>query len=151
LARSGIGIAVRAGAPKPDIATADALKRALLAAKSVAYTIEGASGIYFAAVLARLGIAAEVKAKAKLLTSGATAELAARGEAELAVQQISEILPVAGAELVGPLPPELQLQTVFAVGIGSQAKMPDAAAALARFLTSPEAVCVIRAKGLEPG
>ena len=151
LAKSGIGIAIRAGAPRPDIASTESFKRTLLAAKSIAYTTQGASGIYFAGLIERLGIADAVKAKAKLQSGGAVAELVARGDAELAVQQISEILPVAGAELLGPLPPELQSFTVFSSGIGSAAKAGDAARAFVKFLTAPKALPVIKAKGMVPG
>ena len=117
IARCGVGIAVRAGAPKPDIATPDALRQALLDAPSVAYTSEGASGIHFASVLERLGIAAAIAAKAKLQPGGLIAALVARGEAALAVQQVSELVAVAGVDLVGPLPHELQHHTVFAMGL----------------------------------
>jgi molybdate transport system substrate-binding protein len=151
IARSGVGVAIRAGAPKPDISTAEAFKRTMLAAKSVAYTTQGASGMHFASVLERLGIAAEMKPKSKLQQGGPVAELVARGEVELAVQQISEILPVAGAELVGPFPPDLQRFTVFSAGVGTSAKEPEAAVALITFLRAPAAAPVIKAKGMEPG
>jgi molybdate transport system substrate-binding protein len=151
IAKSGAGVAVRAGAPKPDIGTADAFKRALLAAKSVAYTTQGASGQYFVTVLDRLGIAAEIKAKAKTQPGGAVAELVARGEAEIAVQQISELLPVKGADYVGPFPPELQNYTAFTAALGPAPREPAAARAFIDFLTAPSAVSVIKAKGMEPG
>jgi molybdate transport system substrate-binding protein len=150
IARSGVGVAIRAGAPKPDISTVEAFKRTMLAAKSVAYTTQGASGIYFASVLQRLGIAEAMKPKAKLQPGGAVAELVARGEAELAVQQISELISVAGVELVGPFPPELQSITVFSAGVAASAKEPEAARALIQFLTAPAASPVIKAKGMEP-
>jgi molybdate transport system substrate-binding protein len=149
IARSGVGIAYRVGAPKPDVSTTEALKSALLAAKSVAYTTQGASGIYFGNLLKRLGIADQVNAKAKLLESGAAAELVARGEAELAVQQISELLPVAGTAVAGPLPPDIQLFTVFSAGLGPDATQRDAAKALVAYLTAPAALPVIAAKGME--
>jgi molybdate transport system substrate-binding protein len=151
VARSGIGVAMKAGAVKPDIGTIDAFKRTLLAAKSVAYTTEGASGQYFAGLLQRLGIADAVKAKSRLIPGGRAADLVARGEAELAVQQISELLPVAGTELVGPLPPELQNFTVFSAAIATGAKDADAARSLVKFLSSPEVAPVLKAKGMEPG
>jgi molybdate transport system substrate-binding protein len=151
LARSGVGVAVRAGAPQPDIGTAEAFKRALLAARSVAYSAQGASGQYFLTVLDRLGIANEIKAKARTQTGGMVAELVARGEAELAVQQISELLPVKGVEFVGPLPGELQRFTAFAAALGTAAKEPDGAKSLIRFLTAPSARAVIEAKGMAPG
>ena len=154
LARSGMGVAVRAGAPMPDISTPDALKRTLLAAKSIVYTdpaLGSPSGVHFAKVLERLGIAEEMKAKSKLHDGTSfNAELVAKGEIEIAIQQISEILPVRGAELVGPLPGDLQLTTVFATGIGTAAKEQAAAKELIQFLVSPAAAVVIKAKGMEP-
>jgi molybdate transport system substrate-binding protein len=151
LARSGVGISVRSGAPKPDIGSVEALKRALLDAKSVAYTTTGASGVYFAGLLERLGIAEQVKAKAKLRPGGAVGELVARGEAEMAVQQIPELMSVAGTELVGPLPPEVQYVTVFSAGVFAGAKHTEAAQALVKFLSTPAAAQVLKAKGMEPG
>ena len=121
IGRSGLGLAVRAGAPKPDITTVEAFKRALLAAKSVVRSKDGASGQYFATLLDRLGIAEAMRGKIRLGASGRVAELVANGEVAMAVQQIAELLPVAGAQFVGPFPPELQLYTVFAAGIGSAA------------------------------
>jgi molybdate transport system substrate-binding protein len=125
LARSIVGLAVRAGAPKPDIASVETLRRALLAARSIAYS-DGPSGTYVAELLAKLGIAAAVAAKVKL-TGGPVAELVARGEAELGMQQIIAILPVKGAELVGALPAELQ--NVIVYGVGASSRATDAAAA----------------------
>lgn len=151
LARSGIGVAVRKGAPKPDISTAAAFKQALLAAKSVAYTASGASGTYFAGLIDRLGIGDAVRAKARILPGGPAAEPVAKGEAELAVQQISELLPVAGTELAGPLPPDLQFVTLFSAGISAGSHDAPRARALADFLTTPDAIAVIRVKGMEPG
>ena len=152
VARSGIGVAYRKGAPKPDIGTAEALKRALLAAKSISFNTQGLSGTYMLSVIDKMGIAAEVKPKVKVPAVSA-AEDVAKGVAELGMTQVSEILPHAaeGAELAGPLPGELQLYTVFAIAVGSDAKQPDAAKALIRFLTAPAAVPVLKAKGLEPG
>jgi molybdate transport system substrate-binding protein len=157
LARVGIGVAVRAGAPKPDISSAEALKRTLLAAKSIVYTdpaIGGASGIQFEKVIDRLGIAKEIKAKSILNARAATkpsAEFVARGEAELGIQLISEIVSVPGAELLGPLPGDLQAMTAILAGIVTTAPEPDAARALLRFLTSPAAAAAIKAAGMEPG
>ena len=151
IAKSGAGVAVKAGAPKPDIGTAEAFKRALLAAKSVAYTTQGTSGQYFMTVLDRLGIAAEIRAKAKTQPGGAVAELVARGEAEIAVQQISELLPIRGTDYVGPFPPELQNYTAFTAALGPSPKDAAAARAFIDFLTAPSAVSVIKAKGMEPG
>jgi molybdate transport system substrate-binding protein len=154
LARSGIGVAVRAGAAKPDIGSVAAFRRALLDAKSIVCTdpaAGGASGIHFQKVIERLGIAKDVMAKARLNSGSYNAEFVARGEAELAIQQISEILPVKGAELVGPLPNEVQLITVFAAAIGTHAEAPAAAEELIAFLASPDAARVIAASGMEPG
>jgi molybdate transport system substrate-binding protein len=154
LARSGMGVAVRAGAPKPDISTPEALRRALLAAKSIVYTdpaLGSPSGVHFSKVLERLGIADEMKAKSRLHDGTSfNAELVARGEIELAIQQISEIVPVKGAELAGPLPADLQLISDFAIGIGAAAKEQAAAHELIKFLMSPAAAAVIRATGMEP-
>jgi molybdate transport system substrate-binding protein len=150
LARSGIGVAVRKGAPRPDIGTADALRRALLAARSVAHSKSGQSGLYFPTVLERLGIAAEMKPKLVVPESGiAIGELVARGEAEIGVQQISELLPVAGVEVVGPLPPPLQKITVFSAGVPATATHPRAALALAQSIARASRP-LLAAKGLEP-
>jgi molybdate transport system substrate-binding protein len=157
LARVGIGVAVRTGSEKPDIASVEAFKRALLAARSIVYTdpaVGGASGIHFEKVLDRLGIAKEIKAKSILNARAATtpsAEIVARGEAELGIQLISEIVSVPGAELLGPLPDELQAMTVISAGIVTPASEPDAARVLFKFLTSPAAAAVIKASGMEPG
>jgi molybdate transport system substrate-binding protein len=154
IARSGIGIAVKAGAPKPDISSPQALKAALLAAKSIAYTDPasgGASGIHFVKVLAQLGVADAVNAKAKLGQGGLTGEFIVKGEAEMAVQQLPELKSVSGIDIVGPLPDALQSITLLSSGVLTSAKTPDAARALVAFLTSPEAIAVLKAKGLEPG
>jgi molybdate transport system substrate-binding protein len=157
LARVGIGLAVRAGAVKPDISSTEALKHTLLAAKSIVYTDPasgGRSGIHFDKVLDRLGIAKEVKAKSILNAQPATkpsAEYVARGEAELGIQLISEIVTVQGAELLGPLPAELQDITLIVAGILKTAHEPDAAKALFKHLSSPEAAAAIKAAGMEPG
>lgn len=151
---SSVGIAIRAGAPKPDISSVEALRRSLLAAKSVAYfdpAAGGLSGIHFARVLEQLGIAEQMKLKSKL-AQGNIAEYAAKGEVELAVQQVNELLAVPGVELVGPLPPELQNPSAFTIvaGIFQDAKEPKAARALVDFLTSPALDAVYRKQGLEP-
>jgi len=151
LARSAIGVAVKAGAPKPDISTPEAFKRAILEAKSLAYTTTGVSGVYFQKLAERLGIADAVKSKAHTMAGGAVGELVARGEAELAIQQIVELLPVPGIELVGPFPAELQSISVFSAALSAQAANPAGAKALAAFLTSPDAIATIRLKGMEPG
>ena len=153
LARVGVGVVVTDGTPKPDIGSVEAFKRALLAAKSVAYidpAAGGSSGIYVSGLLDKLGLAAEVKPKAKLIPGGAVAEHIARGEAELGIHQISEILPVKGVALVGPLPAEIQNYTIYAAGIGADAKAADAAKALVEALTGPAAAEVLKSKGMEP-
>jgi molybdate transport system substrate-binding protein len=151
LATSGAGVAVRKGAPKPDISTVEAFKRALLNAKSVAYVGQGSTGVYLKELLPRLGIADAVKDKIKLLPLGNPVALAiANGEAEIGMTQISEILPYAGAELVGPFPAEIQLKTFFATAVATNAKEPEPAKALIKFLTSPAAAPVFKAKGLDP-
>jgi molybdate transport system substrate-binding protein len=150
IGRSGLGLAVRAGAPKPDIGTIDAFKRALLTAESVVRSKDGASGQYFATLLERLGIAEAMRGKVRLGASGRVAELVASGEVTMAVQQIAELLPVTGAQFVGPFPPGLQVYTVFAAGIGSAATNRGAAATLIDALTAPSAWALYKAKGLEP-
>jgi len=149
LARSGVGMAVRAGAPKPDISSAEALKRAVLAAKSVVYST-GPSGIYLAGLFRRMGIEDQVKPKLKQVQGEPAGASVARGEAEIGFQQMSELLPVPGIDIVGPLPPDAQKITTFSAGLHAQANAPDAAKALVQFLTSPEAAPVIRRKGMEP-
>jgi molybdate transport system substrate-binding protein len=150
ICRSGLGVAVRQDAAAPDIATADAFRRSLLAARSVVRSKEGTSGLYFETLLDRLGIADTMRGKIVLGPSGRIAELVARGEAEMGVQQIPELLPVKGVQYVGPLPGELQLWTVFAAGIGSNANDLTAAKAFIEALVAPSAVALFRAKGLEP-
>jgi molybdate transport system substrate-binding protein len=153
LGRVGVGVVVKEGAPKPDISSVDAFKKALLAAKSVAYidpAAGGSSGIYVAGLLDRLGVAAEVKPKAKLIPGGAVAEHIARGEAELGIHQISEILPVKGVTLVGPLPADIQNYTIYAAGLGAHGKESEAAKALLKTLSGPAAADVLKSKGMEP-
>ena len=147
VARSGVGIAVKAGAPKPDISTAEALKAAVLAAKSIGYSREGASGVAFARAMERLGIAEPVKAKYKD-TGTKAGEMVAAGEIDLAAAQIPELLAVPGVEVVGPLPAELQTVTTFSVGLAAGAHDPAAAKALIEFLAGPRAAPVYKAKGL---
>ena len=150
LASSGIGLAVRKGGKKPDIGSPDALKAALLAAKSVSHSKSGMSGIYFPTVLARLGIADQMKGKIVMPEPGTpVGEVIARGDAEIGVQQISELLPVAGVEIIGPLPASLQKITTFSAGILVAAKDADAAKAYVKFVTA-EAGPLLRQKGLEP-
>jgi molybdate transport system substrate-binding protein len=150
LVKSPIGIAVKSGAPKPDISSADTLKRALLAAKSIAYS-DSASGVYVSTeMFGKLGIADEMKDKARKIPATPVAEIVAHGDAEIGFQQISELLPVAGVDIVGPLPPELQKITVFAAGITTVSKEPDAGKALIKFLASPAASAAIVKSGMEP-
>jgi len=150
LVRSKIGVAVKAGAPKPDISSVDALRRTLLAARSVAYS-DSASGVYISTeMFAKLRIADEMKDKARKIPATPVAEIVAKGEAEIGFQQISELKPVAGIDIVGPLPDELQKITVFSAGIASVAKEPDAGRALIKFLASPAARDTIVNSGLEP-
>ncbi len=150
LVKSPIGIAVKSGAPKPDISSADALKRALLAAKTIAYS-DSASGVYVSTeMFGKLGIADEMKDKARKIPATPVAEIVARGDAEIGFQQISELLPVAGVDIVGPLPPELQKITVFSAGIATVSKEPDAGKALIKFLASPAARAAIVKSGMEP-
>lgn len=150
VARCGVGIAVRTGAPKPDISSVEAFKRTLLNAKSVAYTQEGASGIHFAGLIERLGIAEQMKTRAVRQPGGLVGELVAAGKAEVAVQQIPELMAVPGVELVGPLPHEVQATTVSAAGIFAGSKQAEAARALLDFLSTPASASVLKAKGLEP-
>ena len=150
VAAAGLGIAVRRGAPKPDISTADALKRTLLAAKSIAYTASGASGLYFARLLEHMGIAEAIKPKAVVLKSGSTGEAVARGEAELAVQMVSELLAAHAADFVGPLPPEVQNDMIFTAGTLTGSVRGAEATALVKFLNSAAVGAVFKAKGLEP-
>jgi molybdate transport system substrate-binding protein len=148
--RSGLGVAVREGALKPDISTVDGFKNALLSAKSLIRSTEGTSGIYFEKLLERLGIADEMRSKIRLGPSGRLAEFVARGEVEMAVQQVSELLPVQGSQFVGPFPPELQLYTIFSAGISSASENREAAEAFIKSLTDSTAVPLLKAKGLEP-
>jgi len=150
LVRSLIGVAVKTGAPKPDISSPDALKRALLAAKSVAYS-DSASGVYVSTeMFAKLGIADEMKDKARKIPATPVGEIVAHGDAEIGFQQFSELKPVQGIDIVGPLPNELQKVTVFSAGIATGSKEPDAGKALIKFLTSPAASAQIVKSGLEP-
>ena len=153
LGQVGVGVVVKEGAPKPDISSVDAFKKTLLAAKSVAYidpAAGGSSGIYVAGLLDKLGVAADVKPKAKLIPGGAVAEHIARGEAEIGIHQISEILPVKGITLVGPLPADIQNYTVYAAGLGANGKESEAAKALLKTLSGPAAADVLKSKGMEP-
>jgi molybdate transport system substrate-binding protein len=151
LARSGIGVAVRAGAPKPDISSGEALKRALLTASSIAYS-SSASGVYLAGLFQRMGIADALKPRIKQSPPGVpVGELIARGEVEIGFQQVSELLPVAGIDFLGPLPVEIQHFTVFSGGLHIGAKEPQAAKSLINFIKAPAAVPIIKKSGMEPG
>ncbi len=147
--KSGIGIAVRAGASRPDVSSADAFRRSLLAAKSVAYST-GPSGNYLAGLFERMGIAAEIKAKARIIQGEPVGDVVARGEAEIGFQQIPEILPVKGIQYIGPLPPDIQYTTVFSAGIHTAARQAEAARALVKFLKAPDAGVIYKKHGLEP-
>ena len=150
LARSSIGMAVRAGAPRPDIGSVDALKRTLLRAKSIAYS-SSVSGRYLSTELfQRLGIADEILPKSLKIEGERVGAAIARGEAEVGFQQISELRPVAGIDCVGPLPPEVQRVTVFSAGVAAASKISEVAYALIRFLASPKAAHAITKSGLEP-
>jgi molybdate transport system substrate-binding protein len=149
-----VAIAIRAGAPKPDIGTVDALKHTLIVAKSISYADPakgGASGVYFAKVVEQLGLTDELRAKTILVPGAQAPELVAKGEAELGVAQGSEIIPVAGAEVLGPLPGNLGSVTLFTAGIATTSKGPDAAKAFIKFITGPDATPVLKAKGFGPG
>src|SRR5687767_15180061 len=151
LTRSGIGVQVRAGAPKPDIGSVEAFKRALLNSKSIAYLKEGQSGVYLAGMLERLGIAEAIKSKVTRPDTDTVSELVATGQVELGMVVITQILTTPGVELVGPLPPEIQSYITFTAGVGARSKAPAAANDLIRFLKGPTAIPVFRAQGMEPG
>jgi molybdate transport system substrate-binding protein len=146
LARSGIAVAIKRGAPKPELRSADDFKKMVLAAKSIAWVEQGASGIYLKGVFERLGLTEQIKGK--LVPVKAAGQAVANGEAEIGFTQVSEVLPYAGAEVGGMLPPDIQTFTTFAIGIRSKEGKPTEA--LVKFLTTPAAAAVIKAKGLEP-
>jgi molybdate transport system substrate-binding protein len=153
LAGVGIGVVVKEGARKPDISTVEKFKQALLAAKSVAYidpASGGSSGIYIDKLLVKLGIADQIRPKAKLKKGGHVADFIVSGEAELGIHQISEIVPVKGVTLVGPLPKEIQNTTTYAAGLSVSAKSKAAAEALIKTLSGPAAAAVLKSKGMEP-
>jgi len=153
IASVGVGVMVKGGAPKPDVSTVETFKQALLAAKSVAYidpASGGSSGIYIDNLLERLGIAEQIRPKAKLKKGGHVADLIVSGEAELGLHQISEIVPVKGAALVGPLPKEIQNTTTYAAGLSAATQNKDAAQALIKTLSSPAAAAILKSKGMEP-
>lgn len=150
IGRCGLGLAVRKGVAKPDMTTAEGVKRALLAARSVVRSREGTSGLYFETLLTRLGIADAMRSKVLLGGSGRIAEAVARGEAEMALQQIPELLPVDNVDFAGPLPVELQLYTVFSAGVSVSCDDAGVANAFIAALIAPAAAALFRAKGLEP-
>lgn len=150
LVQSLVGLAVKSGAAKPDIATPESLTRALLEAKSVAYSRIGASGVWFARLIERLGIAEAVNARATVIPGGLTGELAARGEAELAVQQLSELMLVPGIDIVGPLPLALQTPAVFSAAVFTGSAHADLARAFLHSLGSADAAAAFTAAGLTP-
>ena len=152
VARSGVALAVKKGAPRPDISTAEALRRTLLSAKAVAYSDPaggGGSGIHFAKILQKLGIADQVNARAKLGSGVLNGEVVARGEADIAIQQMPELMGIAGIDIVGPLPGDLQLMTSFSAALLSSSKDPATAKALIEFLTSRETAALLKAAGFE--
>jgi molybdate transport system substrate-binding protein len=150
IGRAGLGVAVRQGAPKPDISSVDAFRRTLLASKSVAFPGKGASGLYFVSLLDRMGIKAEMQGKLKPMEAEDTVEVVARGEADLVVVVATRIMDVAGVDMVGPIPEELQTKIGFAAGLSSSTKEPDVAKTLIRFLTAPSAAATLRSKGVDP-
>jgi molybdate transport system substrate-binding protein len=150
IARVGLGVAVRAGAPKPDVGTADALKRTLLNAKSIGYNGQGASRAATEAMFSKLGIADDLKPKIVLLKTPA-GEAVAKGEVEVGLGPISEILAAPGAQFAGPLPADLQFYLVFSGGVSSATSNADSAKALIKFLAAPGNATVLKAKGMEPG
>jgi molybdate transport system substrate-binding protein len=150
VATSGVGVAIRAGAPKPEL-TAEGIKKALLNAKSIAYST-GPSGVHIARLIDKWGITEQVRSKIVPPRSGTPiGEVVARGEAEIGFQQVSELLPVKGIDYLGPLPPDLNEITVFAAAVHKAATAPDAGKALLKFLTAPAAASIIRRTGMEPG
>lgn len=150
LARCGVGVGVLAGRPKPDVSTLDSFKRALLDAKSIAFTVSGASGIHFSSVIEKLGIADAVRAKAVRQPGGLVGELLVAGKADLAIQQIPELMAVPGVDLVGPLPQEVQATSTSGVGVFTSSRNKAAAQALADLLSAPASKSVFRARGHEP-
>jgi molybdate transport system substrate-binding protein len=151
LAKSGVGIGVKAGAPKPDIGSTEAFKKTLLAAKSIGYST-GPSGNYVIGLFDRLGIADQVKPKLKQTPTGVfVGSIVANGEVEIGIQQVSEMSHFAGVDYVGPLPADIQKMTIFASGLAANAKQPEAAKALVKFITSPDAAQAYKKRGMEPG
>jgi molybdate transport system substrate-binding protein len=150
IGRSGLGVAVRSGAPKPDISSVEAFKRTLLAVKAVAFPGDGASGRYFVSLVEGLGLSSQMQGKLKPMVAEDTVEVVARGDADMVVVVATRIVDVPGVDYVGPIPEGLQTVIGFAAGLSTSAKDPDTAKALIRFLTAPEAKPTLRAKGVEP-
>ena len=151
LAKSGVGVGVKSGAPKPDVSTTDALKKAILAAKSIGYST-GPSGVYIVGLFQRLGIADDIKGKLKQTPTGVfVGSIIASGEAEIGFQQVSELSHFAGVDYVGPLPADVQQFTMFSSGIIAGAKEADGAKALVKFITAPTAAAAFKKRGMEPG
>lgn len=151
LAKSGVGVGVKAGAPKPDIATTEAFKQTLLAAKSIGYST-GPSGVYVMDLLERLGITDQVKPKLKQTPTGVfVGTVVANGEVEIGIQQVSEMSTYPGVDYVGALPADIQKMTIFSSGIATKGQQPDAARALIKFITAPDAAKAFKKRGMEPG
>lgn len=150
IGHAGLAVAVRAGAAKPDIASADAFKRTLLAARAVAYPGEGASGLYFVSLLDRLGIKDAMQGKLMPMAAEDCVEVVARGEADMVVVVATRIIGVSGVDVAGPIPEELQTRIGFAAGLSAATTEPDAAMALIQFLSAPSSAATLRAKGIEP-
>ena len=149
--KSGIGVEVRAGAAKPDVSTVEAFKQSLMAAKSIAYLKEGQSGIAVAKAIEKIGLADVLKPKLNLPDADVVSDMVAKGEVEIGMVVVTQIMTSPGVTLAGPLPPELQSYITFAGAVGTAAKAPDAARALIKFLKGPEALSVMKAQGMEPG
>ncbi|HSP50754.1 MAG TPA: substrate-binding domain-containing protein [Pseudolabrys sp.] len=151
VAKSGVGVGVKAGVPKPDIGSTEAFKKTLLAAKSIGYST-GPSGNYVIALFERLGLADQLKPKLKQTPTGVfVGSIVANGEVEIGIQQVSEMSHFAGVDYVGPLPADIQKMTIFASGLAANAKQPEAANALMKFITSPDAAQAYKKRGMEPG
>jgi molybdate transport system substrate-binding protein len=151
LAKSGVGVGAKAGAPKPDIATTEAFKKTLLSAKSIGYST-GPSGVYVMDLLARLGVTDQVKPKLKQTPTGVfVGTIVASGEVEIGIQQVSEMSHFAGVNYVGPLPADIQKMTIFSIGIAAKGQQLGAAKALVKFLTAPNAAEAFKKRGMEPG
>ena len=148
--RSGLAVAVRSGTPKPDVSSVDAFKRALLASKAVAFPGEGASGRYFVSVVERLGLAEAMKSRLKPMPAGDSAEVVARGEADMVVVVATRLIDVPGIDIIGPIPADVQTWIGFAAGLSAATKQPEAAKALIAFMSAPSAAATLRAKGVDP-